>query len=444
MRNQKGGLKLGTIIITIILIVFLVIAFNKFKENYFNGFEKATRNKAQTNFTRDSQIKYSESSSYKIENVEYNDSVIYKEIEVEQNTVYKVSCMVKTENVICKDENEEGGVSIGLLDTTEYSEAIVGTNEWKRMEFMFNSKNRDKVNISFRIGGNTNTCVGTVWFSDFKLEKGTNENNYDWNIGCFIINELDVNIDGKQYKLNTNTEDIENIKRNMKRFKEDCYEFSKKKMQVNYEITEIDIPVKTITYSEEHGYYLSYKDIKNIIYDKVKQEEYDHVFIVCRMENDEGNISIPILNNWIGLGGMDIYGIGYSLIRITKNSNQYTYKYGISNQNPEEVYIHEFCHTLERNLIEYGYEIPALHDYEKYGYKDGDASGLKKWYKDYMSKNILEETTGQYIGLDEFCYTIKPAKNSNFKYSIEIEFNTEPQNLFEDFLTIFNVLENAI
>ena len=52
-------------------------------------------------------------NSYKIENVEYNDSTFYKEIDVEPFTMYKISCMVKTENVKCEIEGEEGGALIG-------------------------------------------------------------------------------------------------------------------------------------------------------------------------------------------------------------------------------------------------------------------------------------------------------------------------------------------
>jgi hypothetical protein len=48
-------------------------------------------------------VKYSKSSSYKIENKEYNDAMFSMHVEVTPNTPYRVTCMVKTENV----ENEE-------------------------------------------------------------------------------------------------------------------------------------------------------------------------------------------------------------------------------------------------------------------------------------------------------------------------------------------------
>ena len=78
----------------------------------------------------------------------------------------------------------------------------------------------------------------------------------------------------------------------------------------------------------------------------------------------------------------------------------YIYKYNTSiNQFPEEVFLHEFLHTLERNLKERGYNIPALHDYKEYGYEDERLIGQKRWYGDYMTCNINSEN-GK-IGLNE-------------------------------------------
>ncbi len=140
---------------------------------------------------------------------------------------------------------------------------------------------------------------------------------------------------------------------------------------------------------------------------------------------------------------MDYYGIGYSNIRLPNSSKSYIYRYDTRiNIFPEEVFLHEFLHSLERTSEEYGYDIPALHDYEKYGYKNQKLTGLKDWYKDYMNKNI--KTSNGYIGLPEQVYTLKPAKNSDFKYSYKIEEFHEPQNLLEDIKQLFkNVVNNV-
>ena len=434
---MKAKSLIGLILYTLLILIGIILVLYVYRTNNFNGFQKAMVNISKmTEFKRDWNVKYSNCDSYKIKSDEYNDATFYKEVKVKPNTPYKISCMVKTENVICEKNDKDGGVVIGLLDTTEYSAPITGTNDWQKIEYMFETKERDNVNISFRLGGNQNACTGTVWFSDFKLEEGTQRDDTVWKVGCYIIKELDVNIDGEQYDIVINEADIENVKLNLERFKNDCYNFSNNIMTVDYEIKEVTTPITTITYSEDHGYYVGYKDVKDAIYKDVQDNEYDHIFVICRMENEDGTVSIPIINNWIGLGGMDMYGIGYSLIRLNKNSNSSIFKYGIANYTPEEVYVHEFLHTLERNMTENGYEVPELHGNEEYEYLESSKNGLVEWYKDYMSGNILDTNTSKYVGLNEFAYNTQPPNNSNFTNSVEIEFNKEPKNIIESILSI--------
>ena len=140
---------------------------------------------------------------------------------------------------------------------------------------------------------------------------------------------------------------------------------------------------------------------------------------------------------------MDYYGIGYSNIRLPNSSRSYVYRYDTRiNTFPEEVFLHEFLHSLERTSEEYDYDIPALHDYEKYGYKNQNLTGLKQWYQDYMNKNI--KTSTGYIGLPQEVYTLKPAKSTDFKYSYKINEFKEPQNIIEEIRQLFiNAINNA-
>ena len=141
---------------------------------------------------------------------------------------------------------------------------------------------------------------------------------------------------------------------------------------------------------------------------------------------------------------MDYYGIGYSNIRLPNDSRSYIYKYDSRvNTFPEEVFLHEFLHSLERNAEEYGYEIPALHDYEKYGYKNEILTGQKQWYTDYMNKEI--QTTSRNIGLPPEVFSLKPAKNSDFNYSYEIEDAfKQPENIIEEIIEIFSNIGRKI
>lgn len=95
-------------------------------------------------------------------------------------------------------------------------------------------------------------------------------------------------------------------------------------------------------------------------------------------------------------------------------------------------------HSLERNLIERDYKIPALHDYEEYGYQEEEIIGLKEWYKDYMRCNVKKED-GTYIGLNEVVYTLTPPAESDFKNALQVEFSQEPQNIFEEIKIVFNM-----
>ena len=137
---------------------------------------------------------------------------------------------------------------------------------------------------------------------------------------------------------------------------------------------------------------------------------------------------------------MDYYGIGFSNIRLPNDSRSYIYKYNSRiNTFPEEVFLHEFLHSLERNAQEYGYNRPELHDYEKYGYENELLEGQKQWYTDYMNKEI--KTTEGNVGLPAEIYTLKPAKNSDFDYSYKIEdVFKQPENIIEEIIEIFENL----
>lgn len=151
---------------------------------------------------------------------------------------------------------------------------------------------------------------------------------------------------------------------------------------------------------------------------------------------DDENDAIQV-NDWIGLGAMDYYGIGFSNIRLPNDSKSYIYKYNSRiNTFPEEVFLHEFLHSLERTAEEYGYTIPALHDYEKYGYENEALIGQRRWYQDYMNQNI--KTTEGLTGLPPEVYTMKLAKKSNFETSYKMKVFTQPQNLYEEIVEIIN------
>lgn len=441
-RGSSVVSKAFSLILWIVLIVVCIKAFYMYKTLYFNGFTKGEYISDITEFTRDNQIKYGEERSFKMHSEDFNDAMFYKEIDVKPNTVYRVSCMVKTENVVPERENSDTGAMISIAEQREVSDSIVGTNDWQELTMTFNSKERNKVKLGFRLGGNDANAKGTAWFSELQLEEGITSNDTHWKMGCFIFKNIDVNIDGTQYKLSMSTSDINNVKENVERFTKSCQILSNNKMTAECDIIEVNQPITTISYSDEHGYYIDPQDVRKYIGETTLANEYDYIFVAVRMGNDEK--AIPV-KSWIGLGGMKLYDIGYSIIRMPNEQNSYTYTYDTRiNLFPEEVYLHEFLHTLERIMNEYDYEIPELHAHEEYGYKEEALVSLKEWYRDYMQCKILDKTTGEYVGLDEAVYTMKPAQNSDFEYSLKIDFDVEPKNIIEEIREIFKVITNSI
>jgi len=298
-KESTNFSKIISWIFIIIVIIVLTKTYKAYKKHYFGDFVKAENQIHISKFYRDDEIKYSEYDSYKIESPEYNDAVFYKEVKVEPNTPYRVTCMVKTENVIKQEENTDAGAMICLLEETEVSKNIVGTNDWQKLTFMFNSEDRESVKIAFRLGGNFGNCKGTAWFSDFKLERGINsESDSEWKIACFIFKN--INIENKKINVSMDLNDIENIERNMERFAATCKNLSKNKMSVKYDIYKIDEPITTLSYSEEYKYHISPQDVKDIISDTVFQNEYDHVMVVVRMGDGEQGIEVNE-GEWIGL-----------------------------------------------------------------------------------------------------------------------------------------------
>ena len=292
--------KIANFITWIIIIIILIVAFNFYKKNNFNEFVRSEMNLHTSVFRRDNKVKYQNSNSYKIISNTKNDATFYKKVKVQKNMPYKVTCMVKTENVVPENDVSGIGAQISIIGTTEKSVAVTGTQDWQKIEMIFNSKNREEVDIGFRLGGYLGKCTGTVWFSNFTFEEGTLSQSNNWNFACFIFENTDVTVNGKEVKLSMTDTDISDIRSTIKRFRNTVKDLSDNKMTANYDTYIVQEPIKKLTYDEEFGYYVAAEDIENSIKDIVKQNDYDHIFVIIRLGNEEYKNDIKI-NDWIGL-----------------------------------------------------------------------------------------------------------------------------------------------
>ena len=276
--------KITTAITTIILVIILIFAYNFYQSNNFNGFIRSEKNPGTSEFKRDSNEKYKESRTYRIESEVYNDAMFFKTIDVEKNQPYKITCMVKTENVEAKDLLSGVGAQISVEGTTERSMAISGTSDWQKLELIINSKNRGEINIGFRLGGYLGDAKGKVWFSDFKIEEGITENaNNTWNFGCFIFHSTDIKVKENNINVTMTGNQISDIKNTLYRFEDSTAQLAEHKMEIEYDIHMIDTPLKSLSYSETFGYYVAPEDVEDQIDNIVKQNNYDHIFVIIKL-----------------------------------------------------------------------------------------------------------------------------------------------------------------
>lgn len=284
MENKKTSIgKVIYIINLVILCILIYFVYQRYQENNFNDFIRSEAKLYTSEFKRDEKIKYEKTKSYKITSNEYNDAMFYKTIKVEKNQPYKVTCMVKTEGVITEEQTSGSGAQISIEGTTERSVAIQGTNDWQKIELIFNSKNRETINIGFRLGGYLGKAKGTAWFSNFTLEEGKENKDSIWKFGCFILKTTDVNLDGKQVKLEVKGQDIIDIKNTINRFETSCQTLSKGKMKAECDIHEIDTPLTELSYDPEFAYYVSPENIETQIKNIVESHDYDHIFVIVRL-----------------------------------------------------------------------------------------------------------------------------------------------------------------
>ncbi len=276
--------KILMIVTMIVLLATLVIAYNFYQTNNLNGFVRSERKLGISEFERDDEIKYSEARSYKIESEVYNDAMIFKTVDVQKNTPYKVTCMVKTKNVESEIFSSGVGAQISIEGTNERSIAVSGTEEWQKIELIVNSKDREELNIGFRLGGYLGEVKGTAWFSDFTIEEGIvgTENN-TWNFGCFIFPTTDVEIEGEDIEISMSRNEMIDISDTLERFQNSTGQLSEYKMEVEYDLHHMTEPLSTLSYDETFGYFVAPEDVESQIEEIVKANNYDHIFVIIKL-----------------------------------------------------------------------------------------------------------------------------------------------------------------
>lgn len=104
-----------------------------------------------------------------------NDVRFKQQIKTEPNSVYMLTCKVKTNNV-------EGGngANISVVETYSFSTPIHGTNDWQEVTLVGRTgPEQTSMVICARIGGYGATSTGEAWFDDFSVRKLDDATGYE-------------------------------------------------------------------------------------------------------------------------------------------------------------------------------------------------------------------------------------------------------------------------
>ena len=102
-----------------------------------------------------------------IVNYQDNDVRLCKEIAVEPNSYYRISCDIKTLVV-----EYGGGANVSVVDTFAASEPVYKTDDWTRAELIGRTeRGMDSMTVCLRLGGYGSLSIGEAWFKNFSVTK---------------------------------------------------------------------------------------------------------------------------------------------------------------------------------------------------------------------------------------------------------------------------------
>ena len=77
--------------------------------------------------------------------------------------------------------------------------------------------------------------------------------------------------------------DIRDIRNTLNLFETCCSDLSDNKMKAKCDIYEIDTPLTKLSYDKQFAYFVSAEDVEDQIKDVIKENDYDHIFIVVKL-----------------------------------------------------------------------------------------------------------------------------------------------------------------
>ncbi len=132
------------------------------------GWSEDAWDMSHSTFLWDTTQHHSGNRSLKISNDPENDARWIQTIYVQQNSNYRFSGWIKTENAGQGDGRGANLSTFAPLFTG--TSAVTGTNDWTYVSYELNTGSNDQITVAARIGYYSSMTTGTAWFDDLHLE----------------------------------------------------------------------------------------------------------------------------------------------------------------------------------------------------------------------------------------------------------------------------------
>lgn len=186
MKNKKTIYNNILIVLGIVLVAILVFAFIDSKPKYekicdfnFNSKDSGVEEMKYDNWNKTNGAEFFHSKNGGMDNTgclvittqnEDDARYIYTYDDACENTYYRMSVWLKTENV--GKGAGAVGANVSVLGTYDKSKDYTGTNDWKYIEYYGQTgEGQTSFTVCLRLGFYGGTNTGTVFFDDFKLEQ---------------------------------------------------------------------------------------------------------------------------------------------------------------------------------------------------------------------------------------------------------------------------------
>lgn len=105
-----------------------------------------------------------------LENLIGNDSRVYQDVTVEENTIYRIRAQVKTQSVSGGQGATLSADNYSIDKTYCYSESAIGTGDWTELSlYVRTGEGQTQLRVALRLGGYGAESKGKVWFSGVSL-----------------------------------------------------------------------------------------------------------------------------------------------------------------------------------------------------------------------------------------------------------------------------------